>query len=369
MKVNWRDIKPARNSYAALYSACEKNKIILNPVDSPEKDITLYSLNSVNASLYLDEIKNADCITIAGGPHPSALPNEVLDYADYVVVGEGEHTLPALIKYIEKKTDIFPKGAASKDNYTKNDTCVLLDAYPPFTKIKGYLEISRGCPFRCAYCQTPHLFGGCMRHRTIDAIIRASKAYNDIRFLTPNALSYGSDGKKPAYDKLIKLLGGFDKNKNLYFGTFPSEVRPEFVTQESVDIILKFCSNTRLHFGAQSGSDSVLKKIHRGHTADDVINAVELCRDNGLVPVVDYILGLPDESYEEQMQTVNQMEWVSKYGRIHAHYFTPLPGTPLFKRSPSPLIPEAERLLGKLALSGRATGSWIDAGLRFFRKS
>ncbi|MBN2733304.1 MAG: TIGR04013 family B12-binding domain/radical SAM domain-containing protein [Methanomicrobiaceae archaeon] len=369
MRVNWRYIKPARNSYAALYSACEKSGITLNPVDFPEDDITLYSLNSINASQYLDEIKNADCITIAGGPHPSALRDEVLEYADYVIVGEGEYTLPALIRAIETNSNVLPAGVATKNEYKKNDTCVFLDAYPPFSKVKGYIEISRGCPFRCAYCQTPHLFGGMMRHRSKDAIIRASLAYTDVRFLTPNALSYGSDGKKPEYGKIRNLLAGFDKEKNLYLGTFPSEVRPEFVTKESVDIILDYCSNKKLHFGAQSGSDRILKRINRGHTTDDVLNAVDICKENGLVPVVDYIVGLPFETEEDQMETVAQMRWVAKYGKVHAHYFTPLPGTPLFKMSPSPLIPEVEKTLGKLSLAGRATGSWIDTELRFFTKN
>ncbi|MDD3976709.1 MAG: TIGR04013 family B12-binding domain/radical SAM domain-containing protein [Methanomicrobium sp.] len=377
MRVNWRLIKAAKNSYAALYSACEKNDIILNPVESPEDDITLYSLNSINAPHYLEEMKEASCITIAGGPHPSAMRNEVLKYADYVIVGEGEYTLPALIRYIEYKSEnkfensraFLPKGVATKEGYIKNDTCVLLDSYPPFSKVKGYLEISRGCPFKCAYCQTPHLFGGCMRHRSIDSIIRASKAYTDVRFLTPNALSYGGDGRSPAYDKITRLLSGFEKDKNLYFGTFPSEVRPEFITQKSIDIILKFCSNKKIHFGAQSASNSVLKRINRGHSAEDVLDAVELCRDNGIMPVVDYIVGLPGESEEDQIRTLNQIKWVCRTGKVHAHYFTPLPGTPLHQKKPAPLIPEVEKTLGKLALSGRVTGSWMNTELRFFRKN
>ena len=34
-----------------------------------------------------------------------------------------------------------------------------LNAYPAFSGMKGYVEISRGCPFSCGYCQTPQIFG------------------------------------------------------------------------------------------------------------------------------------------------------------------------------------------------------------------
>ncbi|WOF15601.1 TIGR04013 family B12-binding domain/radical SAM domain-containing protein [Methanoplanus sp. FWC-SCC4] len=370
MKVNWRNIKWARNSYAVLYAACEKNNITLNPVDHPEDDVTLYSLNSINAGQYLDEMKDAGCITIAGGPHPSARYEDILNYADYVIVGEGEHTLPALLKAIENNSPVLPRGVATKGQYIKCDKCVFLDAYEPFTRVKGYIEVSRGCPFGCGYCQTPRLFGGHMRHRSIDAIVRASEAYSDVRFLTPNALSYGSrDGRKPAFEKLKKLLGSFDRDKNLYLGTFPSEVRPEFVTDESAEIIVDFCKNKKLHFGAQSGSERVLKAINRGHTTEDVINAVEKCKDYGIFPIVDYIVGLPGETKEDQKETIEQIKWVCRFGKVHAHYFTPLPGTPLADEKPAPLIPEIEKTLGRLSLAGRATGSWMNAELRFFTKN
>ena len=41
-----------------------------------------------------------DAIFIAGGPHPSAMPEEVLEHFDFVVIGEGEETLPELIEAI-----------------------------------------------------------------------------------------------------------------------------------------------------------------------------------------------------------------------------------------------------------------------------
>ena len=67
------------------------------PVDDPADDITCYSLNSINAAQYRDEIAAADCLTIVGGPHATACPDEVAEYADYVIVGEGEFTLPRLL--------------------------------------------------------------------------------------------------------------------------------------------------------------------------------------------------------------------------------------------------------------------------------
>ena len=90
MKVNWRLIHAARNSYAALYAACEQTGIILNPVDEPTGDVTCYSLNSINEPIFRDEIKNSESITIVGGPHATARYWDVANYADYVIVGEGD---------------------------------------------------------------------------------------------------------------------------------------------------------------------------------------------------------------------------------------------------------------------------------------
>jgi len=368
MKINWRDIRWARNSYAALYAACEGAGIILESVDRPEDDITLYSLNSVDEPELRDEIRDAPCITIAGGPHASACYRQVAEYADYVVVGEGEYTLPALLSYIEAgETGPLPPGVSTRDTYTPPDTSVWLPAYCPFTKVRGFIEISRGCPFGCAYCQTPQLFGRQMRHRTIDQIVESAKVFRDVRFVTPNALAYGSDGRHLRLDRVDNLLKSLHDHR-VFFGTFPSEVRPECVSTASLDIITRYCANRKLHFGAQSGSEAVLKRLHRGHTVDDVIKAVELCHDYDVMPVVDVIVCLPFETPEDQMQTVDLIRWVTRFGKVHAHYFTPLPGTPLSGTTPVTILPEVQKALGSLALNGRVTGSWIDARTRFFRE-
>lgn len=366
MQVNWRWIHAARNSYAVLYAACERDGHLLQMADSPTDDVTCYSLNSINAAAYRDEIEVADCLTIVGGPHATACPREVAGYADYVVVGEGEYTLPRLLEDLRDGGEGRIPGVMTGDFFTPATTSVLLDAYPAFSEMKGYVEITRGCPHACGYCQTPQIFGHCMRHRSIDAVARFANRHEQSRFVSPNAFAYGSDGLHPRWDKIEHLF--MQCRHQIFFGTFPSEVRPEFVCNESLSLVTQYCANTKLHFGAQSGSDVVLEKLHRGHTVADVLNAVDLCREYALVPVVDFIVGLPFESDEDQIATLDCIRQVSGNGVIHVHRFIPLPGTPLAGTVARELLPEAEKMLGKLALRGRLTGSWNDPAVRFFRR-
>jgi B12-binding domain/radical SAM domain protein len=365
MKVNWRLITAAQNSFAALSAACEKDGYLLRPADRPAHDVTCYSLNSINADRYREEIATANCITIVGGPHATACPRETAEYADFVVVGEGEFTLPRLLAEIEDGNDGKIPGVATRASYEPADTCVRLDAYPAFSLRQGYVEISRGCPFSCSYCQTPNIFGHRMRHRSVDEIVRYANRYEHARFISPNAFAYGSDGIHPRWEKIERLFRKLEHR--IYFGTFPSEVRPEFICEESLTLLAAYCSNTKLHFGAQSGSDTVLERLGRGHTVDDVIQAVELCNEFSITPVVDFIVGLPFETDEDQEKTLNLLQWVTRFGKVHVHRFLPLPGTRLAGTTARSLLPETEKICGKLAYSGKLTGSWNDPEIRFFR--
>jgi len=366
MRVNWREISAARNSHAALFAACSLYGFPLHPVRAPTGDITCYSLNSLNEPAWRGEIREAPCTTIVGGPHATACPAEVAEYADYVVTGEGEYTLPRLLALLEEGREGPVPGVVTAVGGLPADHAVRLDAFPPFSVIKGYIEISRGCPFGCAFCQTPRIFGPCMRHRSIDAIAEYARRYRDVRLVSPNALAYGSDGRHPRPEKVERLLSSL--GGNIYFGTFPNEVRPEFVDDRALGLITRYCSNTRVAFGIQSGSDRVLAAIGRGHTVGDGIAAVELCRDHGLTPVADLIMGFPFETPEDEEATLGLIRTVVRLGQVRLHAFIPLPGTPLAGTVPRPASPAAGRFLGKLALAGKLTGTWVDPERRFSRR-
>jgi B12-binding domain/radical SAM domain protein len=366
MQVNWRYIHAARNTYAILYAACESAGITLSPVDIPADDVTCYSLNSINAGQLLPEIASAECLTIAGGPHATACPRETSQYADFVVVGEGEFTLPALLNDIRAGGDGKIPGVMTGNWYQPADSSVRLDAYPPFTEMKGYIEITRGCPFSCGYCQTPQIFGHCMRHRSVDEIVRYGQRHEQLRFVSPNAFAYGSDGIHPRWEKVESLLKRC--GRQVFFGTFPCEVRPEFVCDEGLSLVNRYCTNTKIHFGAQSGSDDVLIKMGRGHTVEDVLHALDLCKEFSLMPVVDFIVGLPYETDDDQLATLDLIRVVARTGKVHVHRFIPLPGTPLAGTTARALLTETEKTCGNLALSGRLTGSWTDPSVRFLQR-
>jgi len=334
----------------------------------PRPGIMLYSFATIQAEEIYQEVSNAkvDAIYIAGGPHPSAVPEQVLEYFDYVVIGEGEASLPKLIEALKRKEDPGKvNGIAYKKDgkvrFTLPREPVDLDLYTPFRRpLLAPLEISRGCPWACAYCQTPRLFGSKMRHRSISMIAKYARCHNDIRFTSPNSLAYGSNGLWPSLEKVELLLKTLSElNRPIYFGTFPSEVRPEFVSHEALELIVDYCSNKSLSIGAQSGSPRVLEAIYRGHSVEQIELACDLCNNHGLTPQVDLMFGLPTETKEDQHLTINLAKRIiQKGGKVRAHRFMPLPGTPLANTIPSPIDKKVEAKLGQMALEGNLKGNW-----------
>jgi len=321
-------------------------------------------------------------IYIAGGSHPTGDPEGTLKMGfDMVVRGEGEETFIELLKAIDSDGDYANiKGISYFDNeqkyiFTGRRKYIILDEYPPFAVNHnkfGPIEITRGCPFVCYFCQTPHIFGGRVRHRSVENICRyveimKSKNLKDIRFITPNSFSYGSpDGKKLNIDKIEELLRSIrevlQSDGRIFFGTFPNEVRPEHVNSETIDLVLKYADNDNLIIGAQSGSQRILDLCHRGHTVADIYTSVELTLNAGLKANVDFIFGLPGETRKDIELTIKMISYLVETGaRIHAHTFIPLPQTPFSKSLVRRKIDKSTRkMINNLIPKGVVYGDWRE---------
>ncbi|MEO0271316.1 MAG: TIGR04013 family B12-binding domain/radical SAM domain-containing protein [candidate division WOR-3 bacterium] len=318
-------------------------------------------------------------LLISGGPHPTGDPEGTLKMGfDIVVRGEGEETIIELLKKIFNDEDFKTvKGITFFDDngvmkFTGKREQVDLNKYHPFA-IKyekfGPIEITRGCPFACYFCQTPRIFGARIRHRNIENICKyveymKNKNLLDIRFITPDAFSYGSnDGKKINLLELEELLKNVKKiikpEGRIFFGTFPSEVRPEHVNEETIELILKYADNDNITIGAQSGSQRILDLCNRGHKVEDVYNAVKITLKAGLKANVDFIFGLPGETEEDINLTIKVIEDLTKMGAyIHTHAFIPLPQTPFAKSPPKGVNEKTKKIIGKISSKGFAFGSW-----------
>jgi len=186
----------------------------------------------------------------------------------------------------------------------------------------------------------------------------------DFRAITPNAFSYGSpDGKKPAPARIEELLAGVKKilgpQGRIYFGSFPSEVRPEHVTKDTVALVRKYAVNDNLVIGVQSGSQRILDLCHRGHTVADAYRAVALTLRAGFKAYVDIIFGLPEETLEDAQLTIKLINDFAEMGaRIHAHYFMPLPQTPFAGVRAGGMNPEMKKMINRLIPKGVVFGEW-----------
>jgi B12-binding domain/radical SAM domain protein len=326
------------------------------------------------------KVVGTSCVLwIAGGPHPTADPEGTLRLGfDAVVLGEGEATLVDLLKTIAADGDLAEvpglaiRGSSGRTRFTGRRPPVDLDAYPPFPlrrRRAGPIEITRGCPFACGYCQTSHLLGTLPRHRSIETITRYAgvirgKSACDIRVITPNAFSYGSpDGRTLNLAALESLLAALRRtlgaDGRLFFGTFPSEVRPEHVNRAALELVKRFANNDHLIIGAQTGSARLLEQCRRGHTVADVFSAVSRTLAAGLKPHVDFIFGLPGETEEDLNATIGVIRELAAMGAlIHAHTFMPLPQTRFAKERPGRIHGRLRAVLRELTHSGALYGIW-----------
>jgi B12-binding domain/radical SAM domain protein len=342
---------------------------------TPKAMQTLQAVQRVRRYLQSNTLENVTLI--AGGPHPSGAPQQTLDMGfDVVVVGEGEISFPALLHALYTGSDldhvqgIIYRAGADACSTGRSPRVENLDDCPPFAErfnLFSSIEITRGCPWACKYCQATFLFGGRMRHRSVENIIEwvevsHRNAKSHIRFITPDAFMYGSGGSQSRLDLLEEMLRGVNAvvgKKNTYLGSFPSEVRPESVSREAVELVRRFATNDNIFIGAQSGSQRMLDLAHRGSMVEDIYRAVEITAEAGITANVDFIFGMPGENEEDRARTRRVIEDLAGLGaRIHSHTFLPLAGTPWEDAPPGRIDPETLQLLEHLTGKGQHFGQW-----------
>lgn len=253
-----------------------------------------------------------NCLKIAGGAHPTFLPEESLNAlcCDVVVRGEGEIVLPQILRdYQEhgKVKQVYESGLVDLDKIPLPARHLVdLKTYNPEMEGEGVARIwsSRGCNRRCAFCAK--LTGDRVRFRSVDlfmeelGILVNAYGFKNIIFMDDNFCLNQS--------RAIHICKQIIKEKmDLNIRICP---RADSVNRDLLKLLRK-AGVTEISFGVESGSQVMLDWMQKDTTVDVMKRAIRDAKAEGMLVKIYLIVCFPfetDETIEETKQFVLETE-------------------------------------------------------------
>lgn len=290
-------------------------------------------------------------VTMLGGPHPTFLPGEVLEsekgVVDYVLLGEAESTLKALLPALRNGTVKDVKGIAYLDNGTlvanaKRDQITDLDELKPAWDLLEWelynywvapagrmasILTSRGCEMSCSFCSQRLFWRGSWRARkpekVIEEIVFLHEKYQVKVFTLIDA--YPTRDRK-RWERLLDLL--IEKNLGI---TLLMETRVEDIVRDK-DILDKYRKAGIIHVyvGAESADETVLNSLNKGIEMKTTKESLELLNKAGIVTEASFMIGFPQETWESVDKTIEAAIYLNPDIAVFP-IVTPWPYTPLYK--------------------------------------
>ena len=193
--------------------------------------------------------------------------------------------------------------------------------------VNAWISIMRGCDKFCTFCIVPFTRGR-ERSRSIDSIVKEAEhainnGFRELTLLGQNVNSFRNENYK-FHDllEIISQISGVDRIRY----TSP---HPQDITDQLLEIMRKYDNICNyIHLPLQSGSDRVLKRMHRSYSKKDFLILVKKIRK--MLPNVgistDIIVGFPGETEEDFLETINVMEEV-KFDSAFNFKYSPRIGT------------------------------------------
>jgi radical SAM superfamily enzyme YgiQ (UPF0313 family) len=275
-----------------------------------------------------------------GGPHSTFMPEEGLQYADYVIRGEGEETLVELIEHLESNKPLNTiKGLSYKDtsgeivhNPPRELVKNLDDSpIPDFSLVYKWgktmvvpIATSRGCPFDCKFCSVIPMFGRRYRFKSIDRVIEEIKAVapkkGHVFFIDDNFAA-----SKKRTKTLLKAL--IDNNIKIEWS---AQVRTDIARDPELIELMQASGCFSVYIGFESINPQTLSLFNKRQCVEDIEYCVKLLKKHSINIHGMFVLG----SDTDDIETIRLTEKYAKKLDIDSIQFmmlTPLPGTPVFE--------------------------------------
>ena len=275
--------------------------------------------------------------TVVGGPHPSLILEDFSKEGDidYIIQKEGEISFKILLDNIKSniKTERVISGihpdldslpSIDRELFSAPERPILDYFQKPFVSI----ITGRGCIYNCSFCQPAEriIFGKKVRRRSIknviEELLELKKKYQF------NTLMIHDDCFTEYPGWILKFCKDYKK-----------KINKPFICQSRVDIICKYPELMKLMkksglemfiIGFESGNQRILNFLRKGTTVEQNYRAVEICQKLGIKIWANCMLGIPTETKEEAMDTVNFIRETKPFHYSPA-FFTPHPGSDLFE--------------------------------------
>jgi len=190
------------------------------------------------------------------------------------------------------------------------------------------ITTSRGCPFQCVFCVGRKMGGAKIRFRNPLKVVDELEYLNRLNFHQINIADDLFTASKhhclAVCDEIIR------RNLSLKWTSFArvDTIFPEIVLK------MKAAGCIGVSFGIESANPKILKRIKKGITLAQVINAVKHCTRVGITPYASFILGLPGETPDTLRETLDFAQELRKMGLSSGfHLLAPFPGTEIRENS------------------------------------
>jgi radical SAM superfamily enzyme YgiQ (UPF0313 family) len=296
-------------------------------------------------------------IIIWGGYFASNQYEVVLstDYVDYVVSGPADVAFPALLRALQSDRHV---GSIKNLIYKEGDKIIVNPKEPlldqdklpllpykrlnQFYSIDGYLgktflgkktaafHTSVGCPYACSFCAVVPIYESGWQGKSAENI------YRDIKYLKDNfgadAFEFHDNNFFVSEKRVIKLAELLLKEKMIWWG----EGRIDTVNKYS-DYSLKIIRESgcrMIFFGAESGNDSVLRRMNKGGTqsAKQIRQFADRLAKFDIIPEYSFVLGTPAESpemiwkqIEEDISLIKEIKEINPMTEIIIYLYSPVP--------------------------------------------
>lgn len=274
---------------------------------------------------------NGNIPIIWGGVHPSSLPEQTLksEFVDIVCIGEGEETFSELIHCLQSKGSLENVAGIAYKNADKiiattprplMDVEKLLpvpwelinaeDYIHPDMYLKGSprtLDIgqtSRGCPFNCTFCSSATIRQRKWRPMSVERSLEA--IVEPVRRFKLTGIWIRDDEFYINRARANNICEGMIQTKlNIHWYTSGTRIDVFNKATEDEIALLKRSGAYVLKFGAESGSERILKLMNKGITPEDTIKANMKAKRHNIIPVFALMVGFPTETFKEIHQTID----------------------------------------------------------------